>query len=158
MVSTLYSFIFTSTGVEYYLDKVEIKLADISSEPPKTSIQDRYTVAGTEFPENLEELAFRRSRSQRHTLLHRPERVVEIQRQLRDWNSPDRKAQFGKILRLLEQMQCVFDGYVGVKSHLRQLVARVRNTAVQSPSGTVGRIRAMWYFEKILTGTVLRPM
>ena len=112
----LYGFTFTPTEVEFYPLPSQIQLANMLSEPPKTSIEDRYLIADLDYPENMEDLASRRFPQQTHSLLHRPERLLELQRGLRDWNSIDRKEQYRKALRLLTKMECVFDGYVGPKS------------------------------------------
>ena len=154
----LYGFTFTPTGVEFYSLPSQIKLVNMLSEPPKISIEDRYLIADLDYPENMEDLASRRFPRQPHSLLHRPERLLELQRGLRDWNSIDRKEQYRKVLRLLTKMECVFDGYVGPKSHLSQLAAKMRGASAQSRLSSIGSIRVMWNFIEIQTGTILQAM
>ena len=48
-------------GVEFYPATVEIKLENILSKPLKTSIKDRYIIAGIDYPKYIEDLAARRS-------------------------------------------------------------------------------------------------
>ena len=159
----LHGFTFTSTGAEFYSVLRHICLAEISSKPPKTSIEDRYTIAGTDCPENMEDLAFRPILARGPNLLQRPERMLALQSRLRDWNSVDRKEQYKMALRLMEKMTCTFDGYVGPSSHLHQLTSKMRSASLQmksaslqSPISGIGRVRAIWVFAETPTGTTLQ--
>ena len=154
----LHGFTFTPAGVDFYPASIVIKIANISSKPPKTSIQDRYTITGTDCPEDLEDLATRRALGQRHSLIHKTERLSELQGRLRDWNSTDRREQVKNALRLVEKMEYTFDGFVGPKSHLHRLAAEVRNASAQSRLSSAGSVRAMWIFLEIQIGTTLQAM